>query len=81
MINAQWPNTALSDAMNDTGEELENGGAYPTVQVMGNPVSETYIQQISCIECHDGSTVTNDKTGRKLTTGYSFVFQKAQKQN
>ncbi len=78
LINAQWPNTALSDVMNGTGNSLENGGAYPTVQVMGNPVSETYIQEISCIECHDGSTIS--RGGKTLTTGYSFVFLKAQKQ-
>lgn len=80
LINVQWPNTALSDVMNTTGSDLEDGGAYPTVQVLGNPVSETYIQEISCINCHDGSKITNSVTGETLTSGYSFVFQKAQKQ-
>ncbi len=82
LINVQWPNTAVANTMNnkDGNNALEFGGTSPTVQVFGNPVAETYVQSLSCIDCHATATVKSPSGNEKWPASYSFVFDHAQKQ-
>jgi|GEM_PF-1924123 len=77
LINVQWPNTAVSNTLNaqNGNFELEYGGGYPTVSVFGNPVSETYVQQLSCLNCHFAATFSDGH--KTISTSYSFIFNKA----
>lgn len=81
LVNVQWPNTAVNQALNgqDGSSGLEYGGGYPTVSVLGNPVSETYVQQISCLNCHHAAGVSVKQAGgatKDYNSDYSFVFEK-----
>lgn len=78
LVDSQWPSSAVSDADNNTFTPLKNGGKTPLV--LTNVSMETYVQGISCLDCHVGAGIANKKGTPEHASDYSFIFQMAQKQ-
>ena len=56
----------------------QNGGQTP--MIMTNVTMETYIQKISCLDCHIGAGINHFKDGQEYASDYSFIFGMAQTQ-
>ena len=78
LVDSQWPSSAVSDADNNTFTPLKNGGKTP--MVLTNVSMETYVQGISCLDCHVSAGIANKKGTPEHASDYSFIFQMAQKQ-
>ena len=78
LVDSQWPSSAVADIDNNTFTPLKDGGKTP--MVLTNVSMETYIQGISCLDCHVDAGIANKKGTQEYGSDYSFIFQMAQKQ-
>ena len=78
LVDSQWPSSAVADVDNNTFTPLKNGGKTPTV--LTNVTMETYIQGISCLDCHIGAGIKHAPGTPEYASDYSFMFGMAQKQ-
>jgi hypothetical protein len=78
LVDSQWPSSAVSDDDNKTFTPLQNGGQTP--MIMTNVTMETYIQKISCLDCHIGAGINHFKDGKEYASDYSFIFGMAKTQ-
>ncbi|WP_108115768.1 hypothetical protein [Kordia periserrulae] len=79
LVDSQWPSSAVSDDDNLTFTPLKDGGKTP--MIMTNVSMETYIQKISCLDCHVGAGINHTKDGKEYASDYSFIFGMAQSQD
>ncbi|WP_298509237.1 hypothetical protein [uncultured Kordia sp.] len=78
LVDSQWPSSAVSDNDNETFTPLKDGGKTP--MIMTNVTMETYVQTISCLDCHVGAGINHKKDGQEYASDYSFIFGMAQEQ-
>jgi hypothetical protein len=79
LVDSQWPSSAVADIDNEKFTPLKSGGKTP--MVLTNVTMETYIQGISCLDCHVGAGVSSrTKDGKEYASDYSFMFGMAKKQ-
>ena len=79
LVDSQWPSSAVADGDNETFTPLKDGGKTP--MIMTNVTMETYVQKISCLDCHVGAGINHTKDGQEYASDYSFIFGMAQKQD
>ena len=79
LVNTQWPSDAVV-VPPAARAPLPNGNMIP--RTLLNTMLETYVQDkyISCIDCHVGATIANDRNGNPSSFGsdYSFLYGLAQ---
>ncbi|MCH2192739.1 hypothetical protein [Kordia sp.] len=79
LVDSQWPSSAVADSDNNIYTPLQNGGQTPVI--MTNVTMETYIQKISCLDCHINAGVSSrTPEGKEYASDYSFMFGMAKKQ-
>jgi len=78
LVDSQWPSSAVADEDNNTYTPLKSGGKTP--MVLTNVSMETYVQGISCLDCHVNAGIDHDKGIPEHASDYSFMFGMAKTQ-